>query len=157
VRQRRVVLVLFLLLTPVALGAQCSILSPGGGDPRSLDEARERWEAAAVDDYTLVLRRSCFCIAREPVRIEVRDGQSVSYTLVGTGQPLPAEQREWYPTVAGLFEFLQEARDRDAARIDVRYHDRLGYPVHVWVDYDERLADEEMGYDIDSFEASNDL
>jgi hypothetical protein len=153
VRHHRTLSIVLLLLAPLGLGAQCSVVGVGGDEPETLGEARSRWEAADVDDYTFVLRRNCFCAGGvEPVRIVVRDGAAISYTVVATGEPLPAEWREWYPTVTGLFEFLEDAVDRDAERIDVRYNDRLGYPVTIYVDYDERIADEEMGYAIEAFE-----
>jgi Family of unknown function (DUF6174) len=154
VRRHRIPLIVFLLLAPLALGAQCSVTGLGSGsEPRTLEEARRRWDAADVVDYTYVLRRNCFCAGGvEPVRIVVRAGAAISYTLVETGETLPEEWRPWYPTVGGLFEFLEDAVDRDAQRIDVRYDDRLGYPVTIYVDYDERIADEEMGYEIRSFE-----
>lgn len=139
-----------LLCLPLLAGSRCSVLGEGP-EPRVLGEARARWERAAIDDYTFELRRVCFCGDIEPVRIVVRDGVAVSYTVVETGEPLAAESRQWYPTVDGLFDFVAEAIERDAHRIDARYDDGRGYPIHLFVDYDERVADEEMGYEVSGF------
>jgi hypothetical protein len=151
-RARRRLLVLVCL--PLLFGSRCSVVGTGP-EPRNLREALERWEDAGIDDYTFDLQRVCFCAGGvDPVRIVVRDGSAVSYTVVATGEPLTAEWRQWYPTVDGLFDFLEDAIERDAHRIDVDYDPGHGVPVHVFVDYDENVADEEMGYEVTAFTAN---
>jgi hypothetical protein len=149
----RSLLAVTVFVAPLLLGAQCSIMGIGSGQDDDLDDARRRWRAAGVEDYTFVLRRNCFCGGGvEPVRIVVRDGVAVSYTVVATGQPLNPEWQEWHPTVEGLFDFLEDALDRDADRIDVQYDGGRGYPISIFVDYEERTADEEMGYEVQSLQ-----
>lgn len=150
--RRQIFRAVLLLVLPLALGAQCAVLGPGRDGPQTLEDARRLWLQAGIDDYTLVLRRSCFCIGIEPVQIVVRDGAAVSYTVIESGEALPADQRAWYPTVEGLFTFVEEAREANAARIDVRYDGVRGYPVRIWVDYDEGIADEEMGFEVQAFQ-----
>ncbi|MGH7507018.1 MAG: DUF6174 domain-containing protein [Longimicrobiales bacterium] len=146
---RRAALALLVLSAPPLLGAQCSITGPGeAGD---LEDARERWAAAAIDNYTFVLQRSCFCAGgNEPVRIVVRDGVPASYTVVETGDPLPQEWREAYPTVEELFDIIEDAIE-DADEIVVSYDSARGYPVRVDIDYIGRAIDDEMGYIISEF------
>lgn len=143
---RRVVALALATAAPVG----CAVLG-ADEEPRNLRDARERWAEAGVDDYTLDLERICFCMNVGAVRIVVVDGQPVSYTVVATSEALPEEQRAWYPTVPGLFDFVEEAIDRDAHRIDARYDRRRGYPLELFVDYDERIADEELGFRISAF------
>ena len=50
-----------------------------------------------------------------------------------------------YDTVPELFDVIQDAIDRDAAEIRVTYA-ASGYPDEVWLDYDEQIADEELGF-----------
>ena len=61
---------------------------------------------------------------------------------------------ERFGPVGELFEFLQNAIGRDAARIDATFHPELGYPVEVFVDFDELLADEELGFTVRSLSAT---
>ena len=49
-------------------------------------------------------------------------------------------------TVAGLFDLIQEAIDQGAYSISVVYHPDLGYPASLGIDYDRRIADEEVGF-----------
>lgn len=49
-------------------------------------------------------------------------------------------------TVDGLFAAIDDAIERDAARIDARYDPQLGYPLEIAIDFSERIADEEVSY-----------
>jgi hypothetical protein len=143
------------IVTPILLGAQCSVTGANGGleaAPANFDEARQEWTAAGIDDYTFVLQRSCFCAGGvEPVRIVVRDGVAVSYTVVPTGRPLAAEYREWYPTIDGLFEVVEDAL-ANADAVAVVYHTQRGFPVRIDIDWVERAIDDEIRYDVVAFQ-----
>ena len=141
----------------VLLLAGCSAPAPGPADgasdpvvapvptPDDLALARAKWADAALDGYTMTITRSCFCPPeyRGPYTVAV-DGGEVSSVLYG-GQPAEAGEP---PTVDALFALLETAYAEGAARVDVDYHDELGYPVELYIDRDTRLADEEVGYSI---------
>lgn len=115
--------------------------------PEELAEARARWQAAGPSHYRFVYEVSCFCPedARGPFTITVRDG-AVQEVLF-QGRPLdPADPR--HPTVDGLFAMLGEAFDEDAELVRVAYDATLGYPVSAYVDYQARMADEELGFTV---------
>ena len=61
--------------------------------------------------------------------------------------PLP----ERFVTVEELFALLQDAVRRKAARIEVSYDERYGYPTELFIDYDERMADEETRFVMSGF------
>ena len=107
--------------------------------------ARAMWTDAALGGYTMTITRSCFCPPeyRGPYTVAVDGGEVASVTYEGR----PAEVGE-PPTVDALFALLESAYAEGAARVDVTYHDELGYPLELWIDRDERLADEEIGYAI---------
>lgn len=138
------------------LAAGCAIVGgDGGSDLRAELERNERtWREKGVADYDVTLNRNCFCPPdlRGPVVVAVRDGEIAARTYVESGEPVGEERGRWFPDVDGLFEFVADAIDRDARRIDVAYDAEYGYPGHVFVDYDERIADEEVGYDVLGFE-----
>ena len=141
-----------LLLLPLLLGSRCSVLGPSE-ETRDLREARERWEAAGLDDYTFDVRRVCFCASVEPIRVVVQDGEAVSHTVIATGEPVPAEERHLFPTVPGLFDFIEDAIEQRAHSIEATYDPGLGFPVQVFVDYKANVADEELGFEISAFTA----
>jgi hypothetical protein len=97
----------------------------------ALDSAMALWEFQALDRYSFGYQKSCFCEAAyraallvqvenaEVVRIRTREGEAV------------------LPQVAMNVPSL-EVYDVDA-----------GYPTSVYVDYDERIADEELSIVVD--------
>lgn len=127
--------------------AGCDLLEPSPGQaPADLHEARALWASAGVDDYELVIDRSCFCAHHGPVRVRVVGGAKISVTLDSeSGEPIPLPA---YPDVEGLFDIVADAVAREAHRLRVAYHPSLGYPTQIDVDYEQRVADDEVGYDV---------
>jgi hypothetical protein len=74
-----------------------------------------------------------------------RNGVAVEWTYVDTGNPLPETARPSFPNVDGLFDILREAYGEDAHDILVSYDPNLGYPTDFSIDYEEQVADEELG------------
>lgn len=104
-----------------------------------LDAALDRWMSAGVDSYGLAYRQVCFC-PELLVAATVRDGVVVESEF----------PREFGPdgpalTVEALFAELQTALDEGVFRLDVTYHDELGFPTEYYVDVEEMIADEEYG------------
>jgi hypothetical protein len=144
-----------LVLLPLGVAGSCSVLGLDDyeGERDRLDAARAVWRAQERGDYTFVLQRSCFCGGgTEPAVVTVEGGERVSVTVVQTGEPVPAEFAQYYLTVDELFDFIEDAIDRKAHRITVEYDRDVGYPVHIFIDYEENTIDEEMGFDASAFE-----
>jgi hypothetical protein len=112
---------------------------------------RERWSAQHIVDYQLTLSRSCFCAPEGAglVVLTVLDGQPVEWLYFLSGDPVATEWQAVFPTVDGLFDFLEEAIDRGADTIDVTFDPELGLPTSVRVDYRLGLADEEIAYELE--------
>ncbi len=125
---------------------------PADGAAREslLEEQWSRWKAAGLRTYEFEFRWSCFCVPEftQWVRIAVVDGTLVSVRRVADGRELPSDLWRQYQTLDGLFAWLTEAFDRNAARIEVTYDAGLGYPRSGFVDYHEAMADEEMGFEV---------
>ena len=128
---------------------------PGQGDPADdpgsgteLDQARQRWIDSGIVNYRYTLQRSAFAPQSftDPVRVEVRGGQVVSQTYVNTGQAIIPMNTNWWTTIDGLFDILQNAYDGDADSIQVTYDPQLGFPTFASIDYVFGLADEEVGW-----------
>lgn len=109
---------------------------------------RSLWEAQRPDHYRYVLRHTCFCApaAIGPVEIEVQGGSVASRRYVESGEPVPEDLAEVFPSVSGLFDVLQEALDTGADEIEVTWDPVLGYPREFFIDYQVNVADEEQGY-----------
>ncbi len=107
---------------------------------------RELFASSVGDDYDVTFQRSCFCPpeARQPLRLEVRGGEVRSVTSIDSGAGTPPEQMTAVRTVTEVFDLIQDAFDREAAAVRVDYDPTLGYPRELYIDYSERIADEEQ-------------
>ena len=107
-----------------------------------LTNARALWRTQALNDYSYVFARSCFCApdSREPATVTVRGG--VITTVVGVTSGTQREPAQ-FKTIVGLFDLIQEAIDRNAATINVEFDPSRGFVTSAYIDADQRIADEE--------------
>ena len=135
----------FLLPTLVA----CDSVT--GTDDLSLQQSRldqnwDRFQSAAPVSYSYVVRVNCECPTdvTRPVTVWVDRG-SIEYLLYeDDGRPVPFSYSNSFPSVEQLFDAIQDGIDRRADVIDVEYDPTYGYPTSVYIDYDRRVADEEL-------------
>ncbi|MEH1896058.1 MAG: DUF6174 domain-containing protein [Nostoc sp.] len=115
---------------------------------------RHLWNQAKISNYRYTFSNGCFCIpdARGPVVIEVRNGQTTSITSVATGKPVNPQYFEKYKTIPKLFNVIQDAINRNAFSLNLGYSLKLGYPTKIDIDYDSKIADEEIFLTIENFQ-----
>ncbi len=116
----------------------------------ALDEARARWEAADIADYTFTYRPVCFC-PPQVFTVVVEDGVVAAVDADGEGGAVTGEPT----TVDAVFDDLQAAIDDGVFSITAEYDAELGYPVSTWIDVDLRMADEEYGIQIEELTPAN--
>jgi hypothetical protein len=136
-----------------AVLASCGVLDPDDGARNDLVEARQRWDGQGIAAYEFVVMRSCYCIpeAIRPYRIRVMDGVIVDVRDAETGAaPLSSLT---FRTIHGLFDLVEDAIEQEAYVLEVEYHQQLGYPTHISIDYDRQTADEEQGFTVSAFVA----
>lgn len=119
-----------------------------------LQQNRQLWRSQNISSYRYTLRVSCFCIPEvtQPVVVEVRNGRVTSITAANTGKPVNPEYFKQYNSVPKLFNLIQNAIAKDANRLSVTYHPRLGYPTQINIDYNAQIADEERYLTIENLE-----
>jgi hypothetical protein len=120
-----------------------------------LTNARKRWEAARPSAYDYTLGLSCFCptdITR-PVVIVVNGDVVESRKYADTGETVAANYNTSFPSLDGLFDVLVQSNTRKPAVFDATFHPSLGYPMHVAIDFQRNVADDEMWYTITNFHA----
>ena len=126
-------------------------------DPESTQASilknQARWERSGINNYAYETAWQCFCPPEYTalVNVDVAQGQIAALEFVDSamGPVIPGQER--YLTVDGLFDFIQDALDRDAFQIRAEYDSELGYPREVFVDYSELMADEELGFIVTAF------
>ena len=139
-------------LPPAATPTPTPTVSAHGSPQAALLQAQERWERSGVAGYTYTGAWVCFCpeVYRADTQVTVSDG---SVTAVDSADPgidaIPMPER--FIPIDGLFALIQDAITNDAARIEVAYDETYGYPVSLFIDHDERMADEETSFAISSF------
>jgi hypothetical protein len=115
----------------------------------ALAEAQQRWESLALENYDYQYQRQCFCQIDyvRPMAVQVREGQIVSVLYADEeGGTVSEEIAQNVPTIDGLFSILRDAVDTGAASIQASYDEGQGYPRQAFIDYDFRIADEELGF-----------
>ncbi|MEH2238990.1 DUF6174 domain-containing protein [Nostoc sp.] len=108
------------------------------------------WRRQRISNYRYEFTRSCNCLpkATEPVIIEVRNGVTTSITSKETGQPVDGQLFQKYNTIPKLFNIIRNALIRKAANLTGQYYPRIGYPTQINIDYDSRIADDEIFFTI---------
>ena len=79
----------------------------------------------------------------QPGLVTVLDGEIESVIDPAEGSTLDSAH---YLTINGLFDELQRALDYPAVQITVGFDDALSYPTNIFIDYSERVIDEERGF-----------
>lgn len=140
---------LALLLSTLGV-ATCDVSGPGLSELHELSTNRARWSRVGPDAYSYAVRRLCFCAgpALVAVRVTVLEDGTVERVYVETGEEVPEELQELFPTVDGLFDVLADAFDRNAHSVEVTYDPSSGAPLDIFIDYRENVADEELGFDV---------
>jgi hypothetical protein len=124
--------------------------------PRELTDNEKLWQDQELKDYDFTLERQCFCPEdwRGPVNIEVRNGTAVSVTYVSDGTDVTEGKFDEVDTIDKLFILLNNAFtgkgdfDQQADSVDVKYDKQMGYPVTLYIDVSQQMADEEQGYTV---------
>ena len=118
----------------------------------ALLQGQERWERSGITDYAYTGAWTCFCPEeyRADTQVTVGGGK---VTAVNSAAPnagtIPAPER--FVPIEGLFALILDAITQHAAYIEVSYDETYGYPVELFIDYNERMADEEDRFTISSF------
>jgi hypothetical protein len=117
------------------------------GPERDLEEARRTWSRQGIASYRFNVSQLCFCgpDVHGTFAVAVVQGRVASVTDAETGEPrTPGPSVPL--TVEALFAKVEDAIDRDADRIEVRYDPQLGYPLEIAIDFVERAVDDEVTY-----------
>ena len=112
-----------------------------------LEDARRTWSRQGITSYRFTVNVLCFCIDRGPFAVVVEQGRVTSVTDPATGAPRTPDP--FVPlTVEALFARIDDAIERDADEIEVRYDPTLGYPQEIAIDFIENAIDDEVTYTV---------
>ena len=112
--------------------------------------AESRWERSSIRSYTYRASWQCFCLQEYVAQVDVRvvNDQVVDVKFAEPGFSGEVPEPERFGLIGDRFDFIRDAIEQEAPRIDVEFHPELGYPQTTFVDFNERIADEEQGFTI---------
>ena len=105
-------------------------------------------------EYTYELRISCYCFPSYvgPHRLHVKGDEIIGYELAVDDVEIDDQVDLEQFTIDALSKRVDEILEQDPFSQDVEVHPDYNFPVSVYIDIDERIADEEWGYEISDFE-----
>lgn len=114
------------------------------------NKQEKKWISKNITNYSFSLRINCFCVIERtgPHLIKVVNNKITSVN----GLPYDPNLTGTLPTVSELFDIIQTKLSQRPFQQTIEYHPSLGYPTSAYFDMDERIADEEIGYVIESLE-----
>jgi hypothetical protein len=139
------------LVLALALAAAACSRSPLGLAEDELSDARARWAASGVRDYTYRVQRVCFCPGIPTFVVTVRSGAFVSATDLQTGAPADTAGYSEYLTIDKIFILLDRHVAQKPAKFKGTYDDALGYPIRVEIDPVLNAVDEELTINVSGF------
>lgn len=113
-----------------------------------LQEARDRWDAAAIRDYAYTYQRGCFCPFTR-LQVTVAGGAVVAVYDLEADTAFVAP----YPdlTMGGLFAEIAEALTDHPAEFSAEYDPATGVPRSASFDPIANAVDDEWGFSVTGF------
>jgi hypothetical protein len=110
---------------------------------------QSKWNRKKIVNYEFTLKIGCFCPQERvgPHIIKVVNDEIVSvndlpYDISKTGALM---------TINQLFSYLKATIDGHPYKKTVEYNSVYGYPQNIYFDFNQGMADEEIGYQITDF------
>jgi hypothetical protein len=138
----------------------CSLINSGNSD---LTSNLEKWQNNKTENYAITIDKRCYCPQGfYPANVVVAKDTVKHAFYPDNKEPIPIDSltnsnttvySELYPTVDELFDIIIDASQRNADKLDVTYHDKIGYPEKIDIDYSRGVADDEITYIISEFTA----
>jgi hypothetical protein len=133
------------------MASGCDVLSIQDSAREQYEQGLARWELTRPEAYVATMERICFCTPEMtgPVLVTVQGNTVVSRVYEASGEPVPAEYADGFPTIDGLFRIIKDAIDDGYHKLDAFYDPATGIPFNFWIDYERNVQDEEVGYNVD--------
>ena len=116
-----------------------------------LSTAMEKWDNKNFNNYEYTLDVSCYCIYEGPNNIEIKN--NVLFRVNGKSVTLEQLQNEYWDvkTIEQLFNIIDSKLEDDPFSYSLQFDKNYGYPIVIYFDMDEMIADEEISYTISNF------
>ena len=122
---------------------------------KKLYEKRDLWNSFKISNYEMSQQIFCFCYPEDflmPKYIIVFDG---NIKLINGSNPEDTIGYESFYTINSLFDFIERKLKENPVVFQIEYDQEYGYPISMYFDISEMIADEEVGYSISDFKTLN--
>ena len=132
----------------LAIGA-VALISGAAAQLPELETNRARWVESKVANYRYGYNKFCECHRVMPpetiVTVSSNEVVDVHHKHADSDREVPARagSLDYYWTIDDLFALLDSSRARGAT-VRATFNSELGYPEHVYVDYDAALVGDEI-------------
>jgi len=122
-------------------------------DLQALNDNRQKFNETGFALYDFQLERSAFTVPEflRPIVTTVNGDGTASSRFADDGQAVPVDYPFANQSINDVFNIIEEAINNGAHDVNVTYDEQFGYPTSVSIDYDERIADEELFLNISQF------
>lgn len=110
-------------------------------------------------EYSYELMITCYCTQHYvgPHKLHIKGDEIVNYEIELDGGAVFDDQTDLKQfTIDALAERVDEILAKDPFTQEVKVHPDYNFPVSVYLDIDQRIADEEWGYEITNFKVIED-
>lgn len=109
----------------------------------------DKWNNKNIQNYEFDLEISCFCIGSKKRKLKVIDNKIILISNLDENSNNYRDNHN--KTFTDLLEFTKQEMYKDPRKLTINYDDENGYIKELYIDNDDRIADEEIGYKITNF------
>ena len=117
-----------------------------------LAEAKAKWRKADVKQYRMDQSVSCFCYFENPEANTWSINETIGGEILINDEP-NIKSYPFAKTVNQLFGAIEEYINREPYphTLSIRYNSLIGFPESLYVDLEQMMADEEIGWEQKNF------
>ncbi len=120
-----------------------------------LEAMRQRWENLDLKDYSYEAGYNCYCGGTGPYTLEFVDGElDTVYLSDGESSNIDYEamvEMTENLVIETLFQRIEEHINQNPHSYNIEYNLKYFFPKEAYFDFEEDIADEELGYYIRDF------
>ena len=135
----------------------CYLVSCGGGNSQdsiqslTYASAKQLWSDSEPSNYRFSLTVNRFRVSEGSITVIVQSGKVFGAFYTQTKASVSDDRLKTLPSLTGLFQLADEAYAKNAAQVDMTFNPTLGYLESLYIDFDKRVADEEVRYQVADF------
>lgn len=139
---------LLLLAVSATLLAACVSRSEAV-TPQDVQTLYKKWSARS-QSYEVSFQQLCFCMPDyvRPMRLSVHDNVIMAAQYEDDQSSVAAAIIADLMTIDAMYQTILNAEARPAHSVKVEYHPQLAFPTRVDIDFDQRMADDEIHWQL---------